>query len=517
MLEPYLLSDMFKAAGVKNINPSAFHIRVELPPDYDDPEQKPRTPRPDQIAVLNMALKVNRFGNYSEPGVGKTVVAQAFSLYWVFEGEKILVIMPPILLEQFAESLRETFVNSEKFLRVHQLNDTKAKREKLFAEWKSNDSWPEILLVSYELFMKLHEQFKGVYNVLVPDEAQNLKNCESKVFESVYSLLGGWEDTRLHLMTGTPAHRDLLDTYALIKLTNPSAFSSLREFKSRHCVYKTFDLKEAKKIKTKTGKTIDKKSFTKLMGFKNIGEINSALYKNGVRITKDKVSALQKPVISIVPVTLSPEHKALYKRLADERILEIGDRLISAVEDQSLRQKLLQIVTFPELFVEEGVNIRNNVLELVDELVDSVGIKTTKVIVFANFKQSVKFLADRYKEFNPAILNGDISNKEAQKQKFLKDPTCRMLVANVESAGVGLNLQGVCHNIIFCEPTGVPGDMRQGMDRVNRTGQMNRVNIWIVKALGTISPKSIENMLAREGAIQAVNRDRESMQSFITS
>lgn len=511
---PYLLADMFKSAGIRNINKAAEFIEVRLPPDYDDPEQKPNKPRADQIAVLNLALKGNRFGNYSEPGVGKTVVAQAFGLYWVFEGERCLVVMPPILLGQFKESLAETFVGSEKFASLHILNDSPAKRAKLMAEWRANNTWPSFMCVSYEMFLKLHKELKGIYNVLIPDEAQNIKNYDSNTFHAVREVLGNWDDTILHLMTGTPAHRDLQDCYALIKLTNPDAYSSFREFQNRHCVYKRFELKVGKQIKTKSGMK-EVKHFTKLTGFKDIGSIHAALYKNGVRITKDKVSKLEKPVISIKSVELSADHKKLYDKLSKERILEIGDRLISAVEDQSLRQKLLQIVTFPELFVDEGVKIHNNILEMADTLIDGIDTNETKVIVFANFKESVRVLAKRYEKFNPAILNGDVSNKEAQKQKFLNDPTCRMLVANPESAGVGLNLQGVCHNVIFVEPTGVPGDFKQAMERVYRTGQFKRVNVWIIKALKTLSPRAIESMLAREGAIHAVNRDRQSFLSFI--
>ena len=507
----YTLNTMFSLAGVTAINKCAEFIKVQLPPDYDDPEQKPNVPRPDQVAVLNMALKVNRFGNFSEPGVGKTVVAQAFSLYWIFEGERCLVMMPPILLGQFQESLFETFPGAENFVSIHLLDEGPSARANLFAKWQLENSWPQIMLVSYEMFIRIRNEVKGRYNVLICDEAQNLKNCESKTYGYVEDHLGRWDDTILHLMTGTPAHRDLNDTYALIKLINPGAYSSFREFEARHNVFKKIMLKEPKEITTKGGKKKKITSFRKLVGFRDIGGIHSALYKNGVRITKDKVSKLEKPIIKTVPVNLHKSHRDLYEKLSKERVLEVGDRLITALEEQALRQKLLQIVTFPELFVAEGTNIQNNILEGVDELIDGIDLVEGKVILFANFKQSVKFLAERYAKYNPAILNGDISNKEAQKNKFLKDQTCRMLVANVESAGVGLNLQGVCSNAIFVEPTGIPGDFKQAMERIWRTGQFRRVNIWIMKALKTIAPKAIDNMLAREGAIQSVNRDRESM------
>ena len=510
-MSAYLLSDMFTAAGIKDIPASANYIEVRLPPDFDDEEGRWNKPRPDQIGVLNMAMKSQRFGNYSEPGVGKTVVAQALGLYWIFSGERCLVVMPPILLYQFKESLSETFYGSDKFVYSHVLDDEPAKRSKLFAKWKEENSWPGFLMMSYEMYLRLHLEFKGIYNVLICDEAQNLKNVDSKTYSAVLELLGKWDDSILHLMTGTPAHRDLLDCYALIKLTNPKAYSSLRDYQSRHCVYKKIKLKEPKIVRGKNGKEKKIESFTKLAGFKNIAGIHQALYANGCRITKDKVVQLQKPVVSVVPVKLDKTHKELYDRLSKERVLEIGDRLISALEEQALRQKLLQIVTFPELFVEDPGSIVNNILLTVDGLLDMIPLEETKVILFANYKESVKQLAKRYEKYNPAILNGGVSNPEAQKNKFLKDLTCRMLVANPESAGVGLNLQSVCYNAIYAEPTGIPGDFKQALERIFRTGQKFQVNCWILKAMETISPNAIKNMYLREGAIRAMNRDKESL------
>ena len=253
-MSAYLLSDMFAQAGIKDIPASANYIEIRLPADYDTQETAYNKPRPDQIGVLNMAMKTQRFGNYSEPGVGKTVVAQALGLYWVFSGERCIVVMPPILLYQFKESLSETFYGSEKFVNAHVLDDSPTKRAKLFAEWRENNSWPGFLMVSYEMFLKLHLELKGTYNVLICDEAQNLKNVDSKTYSAVQEFLGKWDDSVLHLMTGTPAHRDLLDCYALIRMTNPKAYSSLRDFQSRHCVYQKIRLKEPKVIRGKNGK-----------------------------------------------------------------------------------------------------------------------------------------------------------------------------------------------------------------------------------------------------------------------
>jgi len=48
------------------------------------------------------------------------------------------------------------------------------------------------------------------------------------------------------------------------------------------------------------------------------------------------------------------------------------------------------------------------------------------------------------------------------------------------------------------------------MDRVLRYGQKNLVNVYIVKALGTIAPRATVEMLRKEGQARLVNKDWHS-------
>jgi len=502
----YTLNSYLSEAGVSTTPEWTRKIPVELPPDFDDPEQKPNKPRADQVVALHRAIKLPVFGLYNEPGTGKTVVAQALCAYWVTRGEQSVVVMPPILLYQFYESLYDTFKGLEDHVSAHIFCQGPKDRARLKDAW-GVDKQPDIILVSYEMYM-IEYDFLRSRNVKIFDEAQNLKNENSKSFRCVDQWI---EENRREicclLMTGTPAHTDLRDTYALTKLTNPGAYVNRKHFERRHCVYENNPVSaEQRRLNGTKARTV-----RVLVCFKNVENLSKNVYVNAMRVTKDKVSNLQKPVVSILPVKLDTSHHALYKKLAKERILEIGNILMSAVQEQALRQKLLQLVTCPELFVPEGVKVNNHIFDAVETVVDSINIKETKIILFVNFRDTVDFVAKYFAKYNPAILNGKVTNKEAQKTKFLEDPTCRMLVANVQSAGVGLNLQGVCHTAVFMEPTGVPGDFKQAVERLWRNGQQFEVNIYIIKALATIAPKAIKNMLNREELIRKVNRDSFSL------
>lgn len=505
-METYTLHTFLREAGIAAPAEWMKSVPVELPPDIDDPTQTPSKPRPDQVVALNRAIKHPVYGLYNEPGTGKTVVAQASCCHWASVGEQSVIVMPPILLWQFDESLRETFIGIEKHVSLHVLCEDPKKRKALKELWAAAKE-PDLILVSYEMYLREYEFLKK-RNVKVFDEAQNLKNEGSKTYRAVEDWVNANKrEVSCLLMTGTPAHTDLRDVYSLTRLTNPRAYASRKHFESRHCNYENVMLKTP--IRTKSGKEV--RSQRVLTGFRNVENMSRNVYEFAMRVTKDKVSNLDKPTVSILPIKLSDSHHSLYKKLSKERLLEVDGELITAIQAQSLRQKLLQIVTCPELFLDAGTPLDNQVLEAAQTIIDGMDINETKIILFMNFKQTVKFVANRFSQYNPAILNGDVTDKKAQKNKFLKDPTCRMLVANVESAGVGLNLQGVCHTAVFLEPTGVPGDFKQAVERVWRNGQRWKVNIHLIKALRTIAPRAIDNMLGRESLIKRVNKDSYSL------
>lgn len=456
-----------------------------------------------QVSGLNAVLRNERYGLYDDPAAGKTMVSHAAALYWASEGYRTVAVMPPALLDQYYEEFHEIFIGVERYVDMHILRASPDKRRKWYEEWDNRkEGWPRILTMSYQIFLKEHKLLieKG-YQILFLDEAQNLKDCTSQVYHAVKDFVEQKKGASVCLMSGSIIHNEMIDAYSPISLTNPDAYASFQQFDRKHSVYRKFRLKTPRRAKN--GKVF--RTFKQRVGYIGIDKINVNLYKYGRRVLKKDVFEIQDPTISEVPITLDPKHLKLYKKLVKERILELKDRLVVAVNEQALRQQALQIITCPELYVDGPLPFKNNIVEGVRTLIDSVTTQT-KVIVFVNYQNSVETMAKHFEGMNPAVMYGPANNEKGRK-KFLNDPTCRLLVAHPKSAGVGLNLQHVCHTIIFAEPTGVPGDFKQAMDRVVRKGQQNLVNVYILKAKGTIAPRATKEMRRKEGEIRAVHKD----------
>lgn len=491
----YTLDSYFKAAKLKNPVPFAKYIEM-------DPE---KLPMKHQVSGLNKLLRNDYYGLYDEPGTGKTMIVHAYGLYWVSEGQRVLCVMPPNLVYQFEEELYAIYRGSEKYVTSHILDDSPAKRRKLYSEWDDNDSWPQFLCMSYQMFQREYERLLGKYRVGIFDEAQALKNCESGIYKIVKQQ---WQEqkggTSAVFMTGTPIHNEMIDAYCLIELTDPGRYASFSAFERIHCLYTKIRLKTPKR--TKTGKMI--RSFRKRVGYTSVPKLSENLYRNARRVLKRQIAEIKDPTLVEIPVKLETPHLTLYKKLVRERLLEMGEEMIIADNAQALRQKCLQIVTCPDLFVEE-MKFKNNILKAGEEILDGIDLKETKVIMFANYQDSIRSLAKHFDKHNPALMYGQ-SDSDKNRKKFLNDDSCRLLIAHPRSAGAGFNFQGVCHTLIFMEPTGVPGDLKQCMARVDRWGQKNLVNVYILKALGTISPKATQEMQRKEGEAQQAYKDVHS-------
>ena len=199
-------------------------ISVELPDDYTIFEH--------QYSGTNLLGINTRAGLFDEAGAGKTMCLQLNALWRISYGNKVLGLMPPVLLKQFHSELHDKFPGIEDYVRCEIFRGTPAQRAKMVERYEI-EGWPEILLMTYQLFNGTKSR-PGLwrpmkerdYSVLIADEAQALNNCDSKLHKRVFNYVGGREvdaptSNALVLATGTPSHTRAEDCYGLVRLTAP--------------------------------------------------------------------------------------------------------------------------------------------------------------------------------------------------------------------------------------------------------------------------------------------------------
>ena len=466
-------------------------------------------PLDHQVSGINLAFSHNRVGLYDQTGTGKSLILHATAATYAGLGNKSVVLMPPVLLEQFYEDFHENLIGIDNHVNCFLFRGTPVNRKKWMEGWDTNDNWPDVLLMTYDIFrqgMDVVTKEKG-YAVIMADEAQALRNPSSKIHKKVYQWLGGKNtgDTAFVASTGTPAHTHLEQSWGLIRLITPDAYSSNKEFERLHVIKEKIIIGYKQRFGQRMPLKVDK-----VVGYQNQDIMILNLYRQARRVEKkDIVEDLPEKIHTVVPVILDPAHRALYRKLVKNRVLEIDGRLIDGVQDQALRQYALQIIGNPDEFSEKP--IKNEMDAALFQLLESIDLAKTKVIIFGHYNRVISRLSELLKDHNPAILNGKVSDKDAQKQKFLYDDSCRILVAHPKSAGAGLNLQSVCHSIIFYETPDSPGDVGQAEDRVYRINSKNTVNVWFLSAVGTWAAKKIRQVVKKDQEINIVMGDHKQL------
>lgn len=297
----------------------------------------------------------------------------------------------------------------------------------------------------------------------------------------------------LVLMTGSPIENKLTDAYGLISLLTPGRYGSYRSFERIHCL-------------------MSYGRFPQIYGYTNQDYCWESLYLKGRRVTKKEAIDLPPRLVSEIQVDLADPHINLYKKLVTERVIELGDAVIDATTASSLYQKVQRMLVCPESFHDGEWRTENTLLSALDELIHSLGGR--KLLLFCWYTESIRKLTERYKHLNPATLYGETTGKEREqmKAKFIEDDSCKLMIMNPRSGGVGVDmLQTVCSHVAFLEMVSTPGLWEQATSRLHRTGQTETVNIYLFIVNKTVSVKLRNNLVTKERDANSVVRDRKTL------
>jgi SNF2 family DNA or RNA helicase len=453
------------------------------------------TPRRDQIEALASVLKTSVAGEFSQVGTGKSLVSYLYIMAKLYSGKGVIVVMPPSLIGQY---VREMGVVEGHPFTIESFNKPKKQRDQDVARWEASE-WPDVLCMSYEIFKKYYRKLASVrsYKCLVLDEAHAVSNPGTASFTAVFYLTFRCKMDAL-LMTATPMTTEVRSAYGLIKLKTPGAYSSLDQFDRMHVIFKTVEVND-RKIKT-------------VAGYKNLEKVNETLMQYSVRRFQKDVLKLAGLNIFNREIPLEDEHRSIYRKLMEERILELGEEIRVARNAQALRQMALQIITNKEKYTNE--DFPDSPLDNLVELVKSIDLSSTKLIVFCHFKDTVIKLNKVFSTYNPALIYGD-SDTGKNADKFLNEDECRIAIVNFRAGGAGFNFQSVSHSVVVYESVGSPALIEQAIGRVHRGGQTEPVKVWVFNYALTLSGKLLNKAYERASDIKDVLGDASDLTDFI--
>lgn len=449
---------------------------------------------PKQVDVINRSCQRPRNGEWLSMGTGKTLVETCIALFLrINEQRPTVVIMPPNLVPQWGEWLRQITPRVGAPLRVVEYRGTPAQRRKLQLDGA------DFVLVGIQIFKKDLDRFTAWADSMqdpphvAVDEATIVANTDSDQHKDVFDFCIGSDPD---LLTGTPINKPG-DAYGLLKFTNPNAYRNKRHFENMHVAQRDF--------------------FDNPTEWQNLDSLKEALMVNGERLLlRDLYDNIEEPLYIPLPYDLSDAHYKLYRKLAEEQLLLMPDGgKIDATTVQKLRHALGQIVlNFGHFSGNE--KDKSAGLDLIEQKLDELGGE--KLLVFADYRLTVAQIVKRFGKVCAGGYNSEATaaEKERIKKRFINDDSTKIVVLQFISGGKGLNgFQHVCNTALFIEPCLQPRDFHQAVARLARLGQKEKVMAYTATARGTLQVRGFNALLANDSLVNQVIRSDVNLRDAI--
>lgn len=290
-------------------------------------------------------------------------------------------------------------------------------------------------------------------------------------------------------MTGTPVVNKPTDVFLPMRLVEAHHENSYWRWNQHYCIYGGYG-----------GHNV--------MGYKNIPELKSILEPNMLRRTKDQVLDLPEKVRHVEYVENSKAQSRLYQQVLDE-IRSSMDEVYQAVNPLSKLLRLRQVNGCPEL-VDESIDPKasnylsvNAKMKRAVELITEISDSGEKVVVFSNWIEPLRCLYRqlRKKKISVASYIGTMSQEEREqnKEKFIKDPKCMIMLGTVGALGTSHTLT-VARNVVFLDETWNMATQEQAEDRCHRVTSTGTVNVYSLITKDTVDER-VHNILSRKGAM----------------
>jgi hypothetical protein len=324
----------------------------------------------------------------------------------------------------------------------------------------------------------VEEMLKIPWDLIGLDEAHQLKTLETKRTIATKHLTDHAKDfkkqpRKLIWTTGTPVSESPLDAWAVLSF---GAKEQLPKQYSRFENY--FSVKTRKEIQGGP-------QWTETSGYKNLGELKAMLHRVMVRRLKSDIVGMPEKNQEFRFIQMNGAQKALYddikKGVYDTFVQDPNDKLsIAFAMTKCIR--LRQVLNHPSLVEKEGESAKYKATD--DILEEIMGNPLTKVVIWTEFREGVKLLAERYHQKYGCIqLVGGTSQEQMMYWSKNWDTMPERVAIGIPLfGGTGVDFLGRCRYAIYEEPPYSTILFRQSMDRIHRRVGEIKTEIDKIKA-----------------------------------
>lgn len=413
-------------------------------------------------------------------GLGKTIQTLTLILRdWREDGKApVLLVCPTSVIGNW---LREAQRFTPQLpVNIHHGSD-RVRTEKFARDAKQH----ALVVTSYALLHRDIELFKSVpWRGVVLDEAQNIKNAESKQARAARELSAGYRVA----LTGTPVENHVGDLWAIMEFLNPGMLGSHAAFKREFFVpiQALRDRDASERLKRVSGPFVLRR------------------LKSDRSIIADLPSKHEMKVFC----TLTREQASLYAAV----LREFNETLDETKGMQrrgmilATLSKLKQVCNHPAHFAKDNspVQGRSGKLARLEEMLEEVLDVKERALIFTQFAEMGTLLQGRLCERfarEVVFLHGGVPKKKRDEmvERFQSEHGPAIFVLSLKAGGSGLNLTRANHVFHF-DRWWNPAVENQATDRAFRIGQSKSVQVHKFVCAGTLEEK-IDAMIENKRAV----------------
>ncbi|MTV50516.1 ATP-dependent helicase [Heliobacillus mobilis] len=452
---------------------------AELP----EPEDFHGTLRPYQRRGYSWLTFLQRWGLGAcladDMGLGKTVQTLALLQRYrqsTAEPRPVLLICPTSVIGNWQkEAARFT---PDLPVVVHHGADRR--RGDLFREDVDRSA---LVISSYALVQRDLEALRSVeWGGIILDEAQNIKNAETKQAKASRSLQAGFRIA----LTGTPVENNVGDLWSIMEFLNPGFLGVISEFRRKFFlpIQKSRDAEAMERLKKLTSPFVLRR------------------LKSDPSIIRDLPDKLEMKVYC----TLTKEQSFLYAAVLQDAMEELEGS--DGIRRKGIILRLLslfkQICNHPAQFLGDNSDLggRSGKLARLTEMVEEVLATGERALIFTQFTEMGHILKKHLEEtFGREVLflHGGVPKKRRDEmverfQNAADGPPLFLL--SLKAGGTGLNLTRANH-VFHYDRWWNPAVENQATDRAYRIGQKNNVQVHKFICAGTMEEK-VDEMIQRK-------------------
>jgi SNF2 family DNA or RNA helicase len=467
VVESAELSGWLKDILIALQNPSSFA-------EQDAPSAFNGVLRPYQKRGYSWLAMLSKLGLGAcladDMGLGKTVqtLAHIQRLRAAGERDPVLLVCPTTVINNWRKEA-ERFSPDLKVM-LHHGNERHRK-----GAFKKAAGGSAVVLTSYGLLHRDQETFASLqWAGIVLDEAQNIKNSETKQSKAARALHAKWRVA----LTGTPVENSVADLWSIMEYLNPGWLGNKTSFRELFTmpIQRYGDAYATAQLKKLTGPFILRR----------------------MKTDKTIITDLPDKIVQKEFCTLTREQATLYQAVIDSLsdTLDGSEGIQRKGEMLAALTRLKQICNHPAHYLADGSALERRsgkLSRLVDILVETRS-RGESTLVFSQFAEMGallrKALEQRFGE-EVLFLHGGVPRKrrDGMVERFQNGHDApKVFILSLKAGGTGLTLTNANH-VVHYDRWWNPAVEEQATDRAFRIGQKKNVQVHTFVVAGTLEER----------------------------